>query len=250
MISIPKLEDNEVIHTLLNKNLKIVQRPDFFNFSLDSLLVSEFLSLTRNTYNILDLGTGNGAIPLFLSQRTKAKITGIELQEISATLAKKNILLNGLEDRITIIKDDMKNWKNYFKSGEFDAIVTNPPFFKYNGTITQLNDLEQLTFARHEIMITLEEILKISSKLLKDKGYFSMVHRPDRLLEILDLMRKYKIMPKKIQFCHSKLNKQAKILLIEGVKNGNNHLTILPPLITHNSNGGYSDTVLELFNDI
>lgn len=245
-----KLNENEVINNLLNKSLKIIQRTDFFNFSLDSLLISNFVSLTRGTNKIVDLGTGNGAIPLFLSQRTKAKISGIEIQEISANLAKRNISLNDLESQIDIINDNMKNWKKHFANGSQDVVISNPPFFKFHGNEKQLNDLDQLTLARHEISITLEEIISTASSLLKDKGYFAMVHRPDRFLEIVDLFRKYKIMPKKVQFCHSKIDKPAKILLIEGIKNGNNLLTILPPFISHDENGNYSKEVLELFKDV
>ena len=208
------LEKNEVINNLLNKNLRIIQRTDFFNFSLDSLLVANFLSVGRGVNKIVDLGTGNGAIPLFLSERTKAKITGIEIQKISAELAKRNIELNNLSEQIEIINDDMKNWKKYFKTGSQDAVVSNPPFFKFHGNEELLNDLDQLTLARHEISITLEEIIETASFLLKDKGYFAMVHRPDRFLEILDTMRKYGIVPKKVRFCHSKIDKQAKICLL------------------------------------
>lgn len=241
------LEKNEVVNNLLNKNLKIIQRTDFFNFSLDSLLVANFLSVGRGVNKIVDLGTGNGAIPLFLSERTKAKITGIEIQKISADLAKRNIELNNLSEQIEIINDDMKNWKKYFKTGSQDAVVSNPPFFKFHGNEELLNDLDQLTLARHEISITLEEIIETASFLLKDKGYFAMVHRPDRFLEILDTMREYGIVPKKVRFCHSKIDKQAKILLVEGIKFGAEGLTVLPPLISHDSDGKYSQEVLKLF---
>ena len=141
----------------------------------------------------------------------------------------------------------MKNWKEHFKSGSQDVVITNPPFFKYHGNENQLNDLDQLTLARHEITIDLDQLIEVASKLLKDKGYFAMVHRPDRFLEIVDVMRKYGITPKKVQFCHSKLNKSAKILLIEGVKNGKNSLTILPPFMYHDDNGKYYKEVLDLF---
>lgn len=244
------LNENEVIHSLLNKNLKIIQRPDYFNFSLDSLLISNFISITRGTKKILDLGTGNGAIPLFLSERTRAKITGIEIQEISADLAKRNIELNSLQNQITIIHDDMKNWKEHFESGSQDIVITNPPFFKFHGNEKQLNDLDQLTLARHEVSIDLEKLIEVASKLLKDKGYFAMVHRPDRFLEIVDTMRKYDIIPKKVQFCHSKIDKPAKILLIEGIKNGKDFLTILPPLISHDDSGKYSKEILDLFQSL
>lgn len=241
--------DKEVINDLLQRNLKIIQRSDFFNFSLDSLLISNFVSLTRGSNKITDLGTGNGVIPLFLSQRTKAKITGFEIQSISADLANRNISLNNLENQISIINDDMKNWRKYLPFGSQDVVVTNPPFFKYHGNDELLNDLDQLTLARHEISINLDTLIEVSSNLLKDRGYFAMVHRPDRLVDILETMKKYNISPKKLQFCHSKIDKPAKILLIEGVKNGKTSLDVLPPLITHDSNGSYSKEILELFKE-
>lgn len=237
----------ETIIDLLQKNMKIIQRADHFSFSIDSLLVSEFATITRTTKNIVDLGTGNGVIPLFLSKKTKAHITGIEIQKISSELAKRNIELNNLADQISIINDDMKNWRNYFKKGSVDLVVTNPPFFKFFGEEKQLNDLDQLSLARHEISINLDSLIETASNLLKDKGYFTMVHRVDRLIDIIETMKKYSIEPKKIQFCYTKIEKEGKILLIEGVKNGNPNLRVLPPLIAHDDNGEYSKVILEMF---
>ncbi|MGL5050176.1 MAG: tRNA1(Val) (adenine(37)-N6)-methyltransferase [Fusobacteriaceae bacterium] len=244
-----KNEKESIIDLLQKENLKIIQRSDYFNFSLDSLLAAEFISLGRGVNKILDLGTGNGAIPLFLSKRTKAKIIGIELQEVSADLARRNIELNNLENQITIVHDNMKNWKEHFGSCSQDAIVCNPPFFKYHGNKELLNDLDQLTLARHEISIFLEEIIEIASKLLKDKGYFCMVHRADRAIDIIQDMKKYGLEPKRMQFCHSKKDKNAKIVLIEGMKFGSPGLTVLPPLFTHKESPeiGYSEELLALF---
>lgn len=237
----------ETVIDLLQKNMKIIQRADHFSFSIDSLLVSEFATITRTTKNIVDLGTGNGVIPLFLSKKTKAHITGIEIQKISSELAKRNIELNNLADQISIINDDMKNWRNYFKKGSVDLVVTNPPFFKFFGEENQLNDLDQLSLARHEISINLDSLIETASNLLKDKGYFTMVHRVDRLIDIIETMKKYSLEPKKIQFCYTKIEKEGKILLIEGVKNGNPNLRVLPPLIAHDDNGEYSKVILEMF---
>ncbi|MBC2855660.1 MAG: tRNA1(Val) (adenine(37)-N6)-methyltransferase [Cetobacterium sp.] len=239
--------ENETIIDLLKKGLKIIQRSDYFNFSLDSLLVSEFITINRNTKKIVDLGTGNASIPLFLSKKTTAKIIGLEIQEVSADLAKRNVALNNLQDKIEIIHDDMKNWKNYIVPNSQDAVITNPPFFKYHGNDNLLNDLDQLTLARHEISINLDELISTASALLKDKGYFTMVHRPDRLIDIIETMKKYNIEPKRIRFCHSKEGKNAKIILIEGLKYGNSGLTILPPLYAHDETGGYSSEVLQMF---
>lgn len=242
-----KLNELETVVNLLNKDMKIIQRVDHFAFSLDSLLVSEFASITKYTNKIVDLGTGNGVIPLFLSKKTKAQITGIEIQEISSDLAKRNVQLNNLEDQISIINDDMKNWRKYFRNNSVDMVISNPPFFKFNGNEKQLNDLTQLTLARHEISITLEEIIQTASNLLKDKGHFALVHRVDRFMDIIENMKKYDIEPKKIQFCHTKINKEGKILLVEGIKYGKPGLRILPPLIAHDDDGQYSAEVLEMF---
>ena len=242
-----KSNELETVVNLLNKDMKIIQRVDHFAFSLDSLLVSEFASITKYTNKIVDLGTGNGVIPLFLSKKTKAQITGIEIQEISSDLAKRNVQLNNLEDQISIINDDMKNWRKYFRNNSIDMVISNPPFFKFDGNEKQLNDLTQLTLARHEISITLEEIIQTASNLLKDKGHFALVHRVDRFMDIIENMKKYDIEPKKIQFCHTKINKEGKILLVEGIKYGKPGLRILPPLIAHDDDGQYSAEVLEMF---
>ena len=240
--------EKEVIIDFLNKpEMKIIQRADYFNFSLDSVLVSEFLTINRGVKKILDLGTGNGSIPMLLSSRSKAQITGVEIQEVSADLARRNIELNKLQDQVGIIQDDLKNWKKHFKNGSQDAVISNPPFFKFNGNKELLNDLDQLTYARHEITANLEDIVSTASGLLKDRGYFALVHRPDRMIEILDLMRKYDISPKRLQFCHSKFGKPAKTILLEGIKYGKEGISILPPLYTHTEDGSYSQEVLDMF---
>ncbi|WP_319372346.1 tRNA1(Val) (adenine(37)-N6)-methyltransferase [uncultured Ilyobacter sp.] len=227
--------------------MKIIQRADYFNFSLDSVLVSEFLTINRGVNKILDLGTGNGSIPMLISSRSKAHIIGVEIQEVSADLAKRNIELNKLENQVDIVQDDLKNWKEHFRVGSQDAVISNPPFFKFNGNKELLNNLDQLTYARHEITANLEDIISTASGLLKDRGYFALVHRPDRMIEILDLMRKYEISPKRLQFCHSKLGKPAKTILLEGIKYGKEGISILPPLYTHTEDGSYSPEVLEMF---
>ena len=237
----------ESIIPLLNKNLKIIQRSDYFNFSIDSLLISEFVNIQKNTKKILDLGTGNAAIPLFLSKKTSAKIYGIEIQEISYKLALRNININDLNEQIYIIYDNMKNYLNYFNMGSFNIVISNPPFFRINENTNFLNNLKQLSIARHEIEINLEELIKIASELVKDRGYFYLVHRADRLSEILNNLIKYRFEAKKIKFCYTTKYKNAKIVLIEAIKNGKTGLTILPPLIINKENGEYTDEVLKMF---
>lgn len=246
-----KNHENEVIIDFLNyKNMKIIQRNDYLNFSIDSVLISDFLTINKGRKNIMDLGTGNGVIPMLLSKRTKAKITGIEIQETSVELARRNIILNKLESQVEIVEGDIKNIQSEFRDQSFDAVITNPPFFKFTGDKNQLNNLDQLTYARHEILITLEDIIKAGSYLLKFRGNFTMVHRADRLIDILELMKKYKIEPKKIRFCHTTRNKSAKIILIEGLKGAEAGLVIQPPLYINNNDGSYTEEVLKMFGKI
>ena len=237
----------ESIIPLLNKNLKIVQRSDYFNFSIDSLLISEFIKIQKNTKKILDLGTGNAAIPLFLSKKTSAINYAISINEISYNLALRNININNLDEQIYIIYDNVKNYLKYFTVGSFDIVLSNPPFFKVTENKELLNDLEQLSIARHEIELNLDELIEISSKLVKDRGYFYLVHRADRLSEILVTLQKYNFEAKKIKFCYTTKYKNAKIVLIEAIKNGKTGLTILPSLIINKENGEYTDEVLKMF---
>lgn len=242
------LQKNEVINNFLNiDNLKIIQRNDYFNFSLDTVLLANFITINRTSKKILDLGTGNAAIPLILSKRSSANIVGVEIQDISADLAIRNIKLNNLENRIKIIHEDMKNLDYILKDELFDVIVSNPPFFKLDGNKNQLNNLDQLSKARHELSINLEEIISIASKFLKNRGYFAIVHRADRLSEILELLKKYKIGAKRLQFCHSNMDKRAKIILVEGLKGSDSTLNILPPIFTNHKDGSYTNIIKEMF---
>lgn len=244
-----KKDGSEVIINFLNKkNMKIIQRNDYLNFSLDSILVANFMRINRKIKRVIDLGTGNGVIPMILGKNKHLDIIGIEIQETSANLAKRNIKLNNLDEKIKIIANDIKNFKTLFKEQSFDSVICNPPFFKLDKNKEQINNLEQLSIARHEISITLDEIVKAASYLLRSNGYFTLVHRTERALEIFDVMRKYNIQPKKVQFCHSKLKKPSKTILVEGIKFGKNNLEILPPLYTHKENGEYSDLILNMFN--
>jgi tRNA1(Val) A37 N6-methylase TrmN6 len=245
---IKKKNGDEVIINFLNHSgMKIIQRNDHLNFSIDSVLVSNFLTINKNRKKIIDLGTGNGVIPMLLSKRTSAKIVGIEIQDVSVDLAKRNIILNKLESQVDIVKGDIKEIKKEFKDQSFDAVITNPPFFKFNGDENQLNDLDQLTYARHEILISLEDIIKAGSYLLKNRGYFSMVHRADRLIDILMLMKKYKLEPKRIRFCHTTIEKKAKIILIEGLKAAEEGLIIEKPIYINEKYVSYTNEILYIF---
>ena len=237
----------EVINDLLNyKNLKIYQNTEMFSFSLDSILLPNFVTLNKNIKNVLDIGSGNAAIPLILTTKTDAKITGIEIQKESYLLGKKSIEYNGLDERITFINDDIKEYAKNIESDSFDTITCNPPYFKVNEK-SKFNDSDYKTIARHEINLNLEDLFKIAKKLLKNKGNIAIVHRPERLIDIIEEMRKNNIEPKKVEFIYPGKNKDANILLIEGIKNGKPGLKILKPLYSHLENGEYTDELKNFF---
>ena len=227
-------------------DIKIVQNKNYFNFSLDSILLPNFVNLTEKTKKILDLCTGNAPIPLVLSTKTNAKIIGIEIQKEIYDLAVESIEINKLKEKIEIINDDVKNASKRFETDTFDIITCNPPYFKKKEN-SIINDNKIKSIARHEIEIQLEDIIKISKKLLKNGGSLCMIHRTDRFSEVLDNMKKNNIEPKRIRFIYPKLNKESNLFLIDGKKNGNVGLKILPPLYVHNNDGSYTEEVLKMF---
>ena len=237
----------EVTNYLLGyKDKYIVQNTQMFNFSLDSVLLPNFVTLNKNIKNILDIGCGNAPIPLILSTKTSALITGVEIQKDVYDLAVKSVKINNLENQINIINADINELYNKFETESFDVITCNPPFFKVSEQ-SNLNKSDYKTIARHEVKLNLDDIFKISKKLLKNNGYVAIVHRPERLLDILESMKKYNIEPKKIQFIYPKTNIEANILLVEGKKNGNKGLKILPPIYTHLENGEYTEQIKKYF---
>lgn len=237
----------EVKNYLLGyKDLYIYQDTDMFNFSLDSVLLPNFITLNKDIKKILDIGTGNAPIPLILSTKTNAKIVGVEIQKEVFNLAKKSVAVNNLENRIDIIHGDINCLYEEMVSDSFDVITCNPPFFKVSKN-SNLNNSEYKTIARHEIKLNLSQLLKISRKLLKNNGVLGIVHRPNRLTDILLEMRLNNIEPKKIRLVYPRVGEGANAVLIEGKKNGNAGLKILPPLYVHNNDGNYTNDVLKYF---
>lgn len=237
----------EVKNYLLGyKDMYIYQDTDMFSFSLDSVLLPNFITINKGITNILDIGTGNAPIPLILSTKTDASITAVEVQPEVFNLAKKSVEENNLENRINVICDDINNLYNDLESDSFDIITCNPPFFKVNKN-SNLNNSDYKTIARHEVKLNLSQLLKISRKLLKNNGILGIVHRPDRLTDILVEMRSNNIEPKKIRLVYPRIGEKANILLIEGTKNGNVGLKILPPLYVHDKDGNYTEEVLKYF---
>lgn len=240
----------KVINDLLNyNNLKIIQDSNWFSFSLDSVLLANFVK-PKNNMNIIDFCTGNAPIPLFLSTKiksNKSKIIGVEIQKPVYELALKNIKMNNLEDQIEIINDDIKNIYRIYDSDTFDLITCNPPYFKVNkGSKVNENDIKAI--ARHEIKLQLEDIFKVAKKLLKNNGKISIIHRTDRLIDIINYMQKNNIEPKRIKLIYPFSKSVSNLVLIEGSKDGKKGLMIENPLIVHNDDGSYTKEVIDIFN--
>ena len=241
-----KKKEEKIINDLLYyDNLKIVQNKNYFNFSLDSVLLPNFVELNTNTKNILDLCTGNAPIPIILSTKTKAKIIGVEIQKEIYDLALESVKINNI-DSIEILNKDAKELINNYETDTFDLITCNPPYFK-NSNESIKNDNKVKSIARHELSINIEDVIKISKKLLKNGGSLCIVHRTERLIEIIELMKKNNIEPKRIQFVYPKLTKESNLVLIDGRKNGKSGLKLLPPLIVHHENGQYTKEILKIF---
>ena len=223
----------EVINYLLGyKDLKIVQNTDMFNFSLDSVLLANFVSLNKGITNVLDIGCGNAPIPMILSCKGDFSITGIEIQKDVYDLAVKSV--------------DINDYYLDLESDSFDVITCNPPFFKVSEG-SNLNSSQYKVIARHEVKLNLDQLFKVSRKLLKNGGVISVVHRTDRLIDIIEAMRSNNIEPKRIQLVYPHVGDESNMVLVEGSKNGRPGLKILPPMYTHNSDGSYTDSVMKFF---
>ncbi len=243
MVSVGKIEVNDLVYF---KDIKIVQDKDYFNFSLDSVLLPNFVEIPKKTNKILDMCTGNAPIPLILSTKTNAKIYAVELQKEVFALAKETIKINNLDNQIELINDNIKNLKKIFNTETFDIITCNPPYFKKQDD-SIINDNKVKSIARHEIEMELEDVMIISKALLKNEGSLVLVHRTERLIEIIELMKKHNIEPKRMRLIYPKVNTESNLVLIDGRKNGKEGLKILPPLYIHNNDNSYTSEVLEMF---
>ncbi|MGN1311078.1 MAG: tRNA1(Val) (adenine(37)-N6)-methyltransferase [Clostridia bacterium] len=242
-----KLKENERIDDLEFNNLKIIQNEKEFCFGMDAVLLSDFAKDIKQNSKIIDFGTGTGILPILLSGKTEnTEIYGVEIQEKMAEMATRSVKLNRLENRIKIINEDIKNLKNIFKKNTFDVVITNPPY-KINNTGLK-NENEGKLISRHEVKCNLEDIIISAKDMLKDKGVFYMVHRPERIVDICELLRKYKIEPKIIRFVYPKKEKEANLVLIKSVKNARKFLKIEKPLIIYEENGDYKEEIFKIYN--
>lgn len=241
------LKENERIDDLEFKDLKIIQNPEGFCFGIDSVLLSDFAKKIKKGSKVIDLGTGTGIIATLLCGKTElSKVVGVEIQEEVYDMAKRSIKLNNLQNRFQIINENIVNLKDVFEYGSFDVVVTNPPYKKMNTGLQ--NEEEKKLISRHEIKANLEDFIEITKYLLKDKGEFYMVHRPDRLVDILSCMRKYKVEPKQIRFVCPNKDKAPNLVLIKGVKNGGEFLKVEKNLYVYKSNCMHTDEIMKIYN--
>lgn len=219
------------INDLYDYGYKIVQKSDYFKFSLDSMLLANFVNINMSDSKLLDFCTGNCPIPIILSNSIK-NIVAFEVQKEIYELGDESLKLNNINN-VKLINDDIKNIGNYYEEGYFDIITCNPPYFKVIDS-SRINDNNVKAIARHEILIKLEDIVYLAYKFLRDKGKLYIVYRPDRLMELLKLFDKYKFGVKKLQCCYNNSDSLSSIILIEAMKNGQDDLKILAPLYTEN----------------
>lgn len=219
------------INDLYDYGYKIVQKSDYFKFSLDSMLLANFVNINMADSKLLDFCTGNCPIPIILSNSIK-NIVAFEVQKEIYELGDESLTLNNINN-VKLINDDIKNIGNYYKEGYFDIITCNPPYFKVIDS-SRINDNNVKAIARHEILIKLEDIVSLAYKFLRDKGKLYIVYRPDRLMELLKLFDKYKFGVKKLQCCYNNSDSLSSMILIEAMKNGHDDLKILAPLFTEN----------------
>lgn len=223
------------------KGLKIYQDSDFFSFSLDSIILANYTNVRDRDNRIIDFCTGNGVVPLILSKRCKKDIEGIEVLKDVYSLAIKSIEYNNLLDRITIYNLDVKDFCNDSNNQNlYDLVLCNPPYFK-DYSLSKKNLNYEKMIARHEILINLDEICSCAKKILKDNGCFSLVHRTDRLIEILDTLKKHNLEPKRIKFIYDKIDKESNIVLIQSQKCGKTGLKVDSPLILYNEDNSITD---------
>lgn len=239
------LKENERIDDLNRNNLKIIQDPGRFCFGMDAVLLTGFVKVKEGA-KVLDMGTGTGIIPILISAKTAAShITALEIQEESADMATRSILLNDLQDKIKVVNGDIKEAAEIFGKASFDAVTCNPPYMI--GQHGLRNPDSAMAIARHEVLCTFDDVAKNAAAVLKPGGKFFLVHRPFRLAEIFATLMKYKLEPKRMQLVYPYADKEPNMVLIEAVKSGKSRLTVERPLIIYKESGVYTDDIYDIY---
>lgn len=237
--------EDETLDDLQLKGIHIIQKKDAFRFGVDAVLLANFANIKRNT-RVIDLCTGTGIIPFVIAGKTEARsILGIEIQEDFVDMANRSVKINNLNDRIQFICEDLKNLSELQQLEKADVVTVNPPYKLMSSGIK--NPKDKLAIARHEVLCTLEDVIIASRKILKDNGRLYMVHRPERLADILCLMRKHRIEPKRIRLVHPNSQKAPNIVLVEGQRDGGAFLKFEKPLYVYNDDGKYSEEIDKIY---
>lgn len=239
------LGEDERIDDLQRNDYRLIQNPKLFCFGMDAVLLSTFASVGSGQ-RVLDLGTGNGVIPILMEAKNPgADFTGLEIQDMSFDLAKRNVQLNNLQSHMNMVQGDIKEASKIFGEASFHVITTNPPYMNENHGLVNPDSAKAI--ARHELLCSLEDIVREASCCLKVKGHFFMVHRPQRLVSIINTMVQYHLEPKRMQMVHPYADKAANMVLIEAIKGGRSQLTTEPPLIVYNKDGSYTEQLLKMY---
>lgn len=239
------LKEQERIDELQRNGYRIIQHTEKFCFGMDAVLLSGFVR-AKEGERILDLGTGTGIIPILLEAKTKAAhLTGLEIQAESADMAQRSVKLNGLEDKITIIEGDIKEADKLFEAASFDIVTCNPPYMI--GQHGLQNPDAPKAIARHEILCTLEDVAAKAAKLLRPGGRFFMVHRPFRLAEIMTVLTRYRLEPKRMRLVYPYIDKEPNMVLIEASRGGRSRMTVEKPLIVYESPGVYTQEIYDVY---
>ena len=239
------LKPTERLDDLHIKGYQIIQDKERFCFGMDAVLLSDFAKVKENEC-VLDLGTGTGIIPILLEAKTLGKhFTGLEIQADSFDMAKRSVKHNHLEEKLNIVNGDIKEAVKLFPLSSFDVITTNPPYM--NSGKGLVNPFEAKAIARHEILCTLEDVIKNASKLLTGNGRFYMIHKPHRLVEIIQVLTRYHLEPKTIRFVHPYVDKEPNMVMIEAIRNAKSMVMILPPLIIYKGKKVYSEEIDRIY---
>ena len=242
------VRDDERVDDLQINGYKIIQHPDKFCFGMDAVLLSSFAKVKEGEI-ALDLGTGTGILPILLEAKTEGEhFTGLEIQPESAKMANRSVLLNGLSDKIDIIEGDIKEAAKIFGKGTMNVVTSNPPYMTNHHGLKNPNDAKAI--ARHELLCSLEDVIRETSAVLKQRGRCYFVHRPFRLVEIITLMKKYKLEPKRMRLVYPFVDKEPNMVLIEGVKGGGSQLTVESPLIVYDAPGQYTKEIYDIYGMI
>ena len=239
------LKEHERIDDLQRNGYKIIQDPCRFCFGMDAVLLSGFVRADKGDH-VIDLGTGTGIIPILMEAKTEAShLIGLEIQEESADMARRSVALNNLEAKIEIVTGDIKQAVELFGKSTMDVVTSNPPYMI--GQHGLKNPDSEKAIARHEVLCTLEDVVKAAAALLKPGGNFFMVHRPFRLAEIMTCLSKYKLEPKRMRLVYPFVDKEPNMVLIEANRGGRSRLTVEKPLIVYKEQGVYTDEIYEVY---